>query len=708
MYFKQNRPSNKSASDSSTTNQFAPRPFKVEDSPAQDIVQTENLDTQSQKRPPAPKYRDIPVFAPNHEQPERFAPRLQLKIDPNYQQDVYSDTLEQPFEQRILLQPKLTIGEPGDKYEVEADQIAKDVVQRINSPNNQVQQEKEESIETSGQGQNFLSRMSIERVPLQPVPVPPRLQMKLSIREPGEEQKPTLDHQQTTPAQPLIQRVNIGGMAASPDVEAGIQRARSGGQPLTDSIREPMEQAFGADFSGVRVHTDSQADQLNQSIQAKAFTTGQDVFFRQGAYEPGSRGGQELLAHELTHVVQQSSSTKTMPSASIIQRTPEDALKQANLIGQKQFKKIKEQWDQYNLSLTKYKENELAKAKFEEAERNYQKIPFGQRPKERPKATQFNYNSQFRPLTKPNLTINEENFIEYNNYNEFLEDDTERKKLYNSEDIALIKRLAELAKEYIDDEMMPIFYRPPIEMVKTEDEKEIKPQEILLNIPDIGKIQILLFKTVNEESEDNVLAWMSHGVWLRDKPEIDLEKEDKLDKEMGLSFAVKKGENLSFVNSDSVAKNASESLVKFKNQVNEDNEDNPYKTSKIPNMVLGAHEEWSNKDYEERAGKIVKTSIGIGSIAVLAGFVPSENYTLKLKNETENVFNNYILINDLLKILKGNNDLKQYKNLYMLTCRTDVLNKKLKKNQSIDNSEQMQPIPAKEASGYSDPITSNE
>ncbi|MDZ8228313.1 eCIS core domain-containing protein [Nostoc sp. ChiVER01] len=105
--------------------------------------------------------------------------------------------------------------------------------------------------------------------------------------------------------QPIVQRVAEGSMAASADVEAGIQKARSSGQPLVESIREPMEQAFRADFSGVRVHTDSQADQLNQSIQAKAFTTGQDVFFRQGAYEPGSRGGQELLAHELTHVVQQ-------------------------------------------------------------------------------------------------------------------------------------------------------------------------------------------------------------------------------------------------------------------------------------------------------------------------------------------------------------------------------------------------------------------
>jgi len=64
---------------------------------------------------------------------------------------------------------------------------------------------------------------------------------------------------------------------------------------------------MGADFSGVKVYTDAQADQLSRSIQAKAFTTGQDVFFRQGAYEPRSRGGQELIAHELTHVVQQNS-----------------------------------------------------------------------------------------------------------------------------------------------------------------------------------------------------------------------------------------------------------------------------------------------------------------------------------------------------------------------------------------------------------------
>jgi hypothetical protein len=94
-------------------------------------------------------------------------------------------------------------------------------------------------------------------------------------------------------------------MAAPDELESSIQQARSGGQPLAENVRAPMEQAFGVDFGGVRIHADSQADQLNQSIQARAFTTGQDVFFRQGEYNPGSRGGQELLAHELTHVVQQ-------------------------------------------------------------------------------------------------------------------------------------------------------------------------------------------------------------------------------------------------------------------------------------------------------------------------------------------------------------------------------------------------------------------
>ncbi|MBH8578152.1 DUF4157 domain-containing protein [Nostocaceae cyanobacterium CENA369] len=166
---------------------------------------------------------------------------------------------------------KLMIGAVGDKYEQEADRVAAQVVQRINAP----------AFVQSGEDE------TVQREKMETIDNEARL-MRSSI---------------------LQRRSSDGGMAATPDLEASINRAKGAGRPMADKIRQPMEKAFGADFSGVKVHTDSRADQLNQSIQAKAFTTGQDVFFRQGAYEPGSGGGQELLAHELTHVAQQSRRT---------------------------------------------------------------------------------------------------------------------------------------------------------------------------------------------------------------------------------------------------------------------------------------------------------------------------------------------------------------------------------------------------------------
>lgn len=95
-------------------------------------------------------------------------------------------------------------------------------------------------------------------------------------------------------------------------VESAINQARGGGQPLADEIRQPMEQAFGTDFGDVRIHSDQRADALNQALHARAFTTDKDIFIRQG-----EDSDKKLVAHELTHVVQQSNS----PSASsMIQR----------------------------------------------------------------------------------------------------------------------------------------------------------------------------------------------------------------------------------------------------------------------------------------------------------------------------------------------------------------------------------------------------
>jgi hypothetical protein len=94
----------------------------------------------------------------------------------------------------------------------------------------------------------------------------------------------------------------------TPGLEYTIQRARGCGQPLDPPVRTQMETSFGADFGHVRIHTGADADVLSRDLNANAFTIGRDVFFRHGEYNPGSSSGKELLAHELTHVVQQSAS----------------------------------------------------------------------------------------------------------------------------------------------------------------------------------------------------------------------------------------------------------------------------------------------------------------------------------------------------------------------------------------------------------------
>lgn len=102
-----------------------------------------------------------------------------------------------------------------------------------------------------------------------------------------------------------LSRQGDGKMEIAPEVHTTIERKRGGGQALESDMRSQMEAAFGADFSGVRVHTDSEADTLSRQLNARAFTTGKDIYFKQEMYNTGSSSGRELLAHELTHVVQQ-------------------------------------------------------------------------------------------------------------------------------------------------------------------------------------------------------------------------------------------------------------------------------------------------------------------------------------------------------------------------------------------------------------------
>jgi hypothetical protein len=97
------------------------------------------------------------------------------------------------------------------------------------------------------------------------------------------------------------------GGAVDADTQASIEGARGGGERLPDDVRAPMEQAFGRPFGDVRVHRGGSAERLSRTISAEAFTTGNDIFFGRGSYDPGSARGQRVLAHELGHVAQQQS-----------------------------------------------------------------------------------------------------------------------------------------------------------------------------------------------------------------------------------------------------------------------------------------------------------------------------------------------------------------------------------------------------------------
>ena len=93
--------------------------------------------------------------------------------------------------------------------------------------------------------------------------------------------------------------------SASPQVAASLKNAAGKGNKLPTKTMHEMNNSFGADFSNVRVHNDSEAVNMNQELQAQAFTHGPDIYFNQGKFDPNSAQGKFLLAHELTHVVQQ-------------------------------------------------------------------------------------------------------------------------------------------------------------------------------------------------------------------------------------------------------------------------------------------------------------------------------------------------------------------------------------------------------------------
>lgn len=169
------------------------------------------------------------------------------------------------------VQMKLVVGPADDRYEREANGVAREVLARIDAGG-------------PGRGHSEpLDRMAAEEDELLQGRRTPRIQRAVGSEQP----------------------VGPDGGDLDQDTTARIRGESTTGRPLDTSVRRSMEGAFGADFSSVRMHVGGGADRLNADLGARAFTTGRDVFVRAQDYRPATRAGQELIAHELTHVVQQ-------------------------------------------------------------------------------------------------------------------------------------------------------------------------------------------------------------------------------------------------------------------------------------------------------------------------------------------------------------------------------------------------------------------
>ena len=232
------------------------------------------------------------------------------------------------------LQAKLKIGQPGDTYEREADSVA-DRVMRMPDPAISRAQEKDETVQARPLAGGIAPLMrkqpeeeEVKKKPEKEEEKPQAQLLQPQAREEEEVRKKGLGKEDEDPVQKKqLQRKQeeeevqkqpekeekpvqakagghpLGGI--TPAAAKGIENIRGGGQPLSQASRAFFEPRFGADFSTVRVHTGGDAAYLARSINARAFTTGRDVVFGAGQYAPESTAGKRLMAHELTHVVQQ-------------------------------------------------------------------------------------------------------------------------------------------------------------------------------------------------------------------------------------------------------------------------------------------------------------------------------------------------------------------------------------------------------------------
>lgn len=205
---------------------------------------------------------------------------------------------------KLFVQPKLSFGKAGDTYEVEADKMADKVVNKPAEPNKVQKKEGEEDVQAKPLATEvtpLIQRMeSTEEEPVQKMEEEEAVQSK-EEEEPIQKMEEEEAVQSKDEEEIQAKKESIGNKTS---IEGKLRKG-SGGSKMDANTKSEMETGFGADFSGVKIHNDTEAANMSSNIGAQAFTHGNDIYFNKGKYSPNSTEGKHLLAHELTHTIQQ-------------------------------------------------------------------------------------------------------------------------------------------------------------------------------------------------------------------------------------------------------------------------------------------------------------------------------------------------------------------------------------------------------------------
>ncbi|MEM7574267.1 MAG: T6SS effector amidase Tae4 family protein [Bacteroidota bacterium] len=246
-------------------------------------------------------------------------------------------------EEPSAVQPKLKVGQPGDKYEQEADQVAQQVVdgqsatpagvqkkpeiQRMPDSRMEedraVQEQKEDEVQAQEEEETLQTQEEEEMMQAQEEEDAVQTQEEEPFQK-MEEEEPAQAMEEEEAIQSKEEEEKIQPKATTSKgnrTSAGLSqklKARSGrGKPMSPEVMQQMEAGFGVDFSQVNIHTDAEAESMNKDLHARAFTNGNDIYFNTGQYNPDTNKGKRLLAHELTHTVQQGASTASSKSTNV-------------------------------------------------------------------------------------------------------------------------------------------------------------------------------------------------------------------------------------------------------------------------------------------------------------------------------------------------------------------------------------------------------